>query len=248
MKDLDIMTRLIAPIGHSRMNLFAAIKRLQPKQVLLITSKTNHHINVEAVKKSVGLPNLKIDLYSISDVFDTALMAQEMRELEKSFPKQSNDIVLTSGSTNPVSMICWILWGPRNINIMPDGLISNFEGEEQMHVINEKQFLQVSGLEIIDEKITCQGVPLFPGSDSNEVNPSSGNIKIVWKFGRMKGNYERYMKDLKKKMHTIFGLWRASSRLYGSKTFHHHLIGQKAVRNRIPEENDNFSFEMEEEE
>ncbi|HIF45958.1 MAG TPA: hypothetical protein EYQ73_04070 [Candidatus Poseidoniales archaeon] len=63
------MTRLIAPIGHSRLNLLAAIERVKPDEVLIILGKEIHQITELTVRTAASNSKLIVDVIACSILF-----------------------------------------------------------------------------------------------------------------------------------------------------------------------------------
>ena len=64
------MNRLIAPIGRSRLNILAAIERVNPGVVIAITTDQNNRIDEGALRLSTGISDLKVIIRSISNAFE----------------------------------------------------------------------------------------------------------------------------------------------------------------------------------
>ena len=65
------MKRLIAPIGRSRLNILAAIERVNPDVVIAITTDQNNKIDESALRLATGISDLKVIIRSVSNAFDT---------------------------------------------------------------------------------------------------------------------------------------------------------------------------------
>ena len=64
------VTRLIAPIGRSRLNILAAIERVNPNVLIAITTNQNYKIDEKGIKLATGLNDMKVIIRSLSNAFD----------------------------------------------------------------------------------------------------------------------------------------------------------------------------------
>ena len=104
------MKRLIAPIGRSRLNILAAIERVNPELVIAITTDQNNGVDESALRRATGISDLKVIIRSISNAFDTECVRDEMLAMRDEFPPSENDFTLISGSTNEISFLSHMLW------------------------------------------------------------------------------------------------------------------------------------------
>lgn len=79
------MNRLIAPIGRSRLNILAAIERVNPGVVIAITTDQNNRIDESALRLATGISDLKVIIRSISNAFDTECVRDEMLAIRVNF-------------------------------------------------------------------------------------------------------------------------------------------------------------------
>ena len=98
------MIRLVAPVGHSRMNLLAAVRRIQPTQLLIISSKQTRQLEEEAIRIASKNSELIIEQIILDDAHDLVNMISTLRAYKASDNSEFEDVVLISGSTNPIAM------------------------------------------------------------------------------------------------------------------------------------------------
>lgn len=225
------MTRLIAPVGHSRMNVLAAIERCNPQELLLITSSQTKEISEENIKTALNLPELIVNEVTVPNAHNLTEMTKILRQAHSDYPKTGADIVLTSGSTSPISMTCFLLWGPRSISLPPGGLNTELDGNIESHTISPEKLLLMQGLQIRDEVLYDGKFELFPGAEKCIVSPDKGHIEVHWKCPPASNPRDEGI--VKSFLFKLSGLGKSWATRFGSKTFHHYVYGPIRFQTRI---------------
>ena len=211
------MRRLIAPLGRSRMNLLAAIQRVNPSHVLIITTKQNKSINAERIRLACGLDDLEVNIESLTNAFDEESVRDEIIDIAKKFPFRNDDYILISGSTNPIAYMCYMHWPGKTVSIIR-GLFSSVEGEEIKHEITNSQFLNLYGLEENDGIFSHLGNKthkLFKKSIGYNVDKHRGQVTIYWNISPLDN-----FRGVSNKIRTEI---EKNAELYGNKTFFHKI-------------------------
>ena len=216
------MNRLIAPVGRSRLNILAAIERVNPDVVIAITTDQNSRIDESSLRLASGISDLKVIIRSISNAFDTECVRDEMLAIRNEFPPSENDFTLISGSTNEISFMSHMLW-PGKVVSIKRGLVSSIEGIDDEHIIANKNVLDLFGLQDIEGNLHRNGVreKLFPGSSSYSIDRLRGQIRIVWRLNAR--NFLASSINLRNHV-------EKKAELYGSKTFYHEVYSPEDFR------------------
>jgi hypothetical protein len=225
------VSRLIAPVGHSRLNILAAIERCKPDELVLITSSQIKSINQNDVREAAELPNLKVTIVEIPDAHNLQEMTNILRKAHLANPKSSDDIVLISGSTSPIAMTVYLLWGPKNISLPPGGLRTEIDGKIESHSISPEKLLLMQGLEIRDGAVFEGDLELFCNAEECIIAPEKGHVEIHWKCPEI--NNHRDKRKVKSFIFELSGLGLSCSSKYGAKTFHHYVYGPIQYQTRI---------------
>ena len=216
------MNRLIAPIGRSRLNILAAIERVNPAVVIAITTDQNNRIDEVALRQATGISDLKVIIRSVSNAFDTECVRDEMLAIRDEFPPSEDDFTLISGSTNEISFLSHMLW-PGKIVSIKRGLVSSIDGKDDEHIIANKNVLDLFGLQDIEGNLHRNGETekLFPGSSSYSIDRLRGQIRIAWRL-----NARNFLSSSISLRNHV----EKKSELYGSKTFHHEVYSPEDFR------------------
>ncbi len=226
------MVRLIAPIGHSRLNLLAAIERVKPDEVLIISSVDNTEIYPQGVRDALEMPKLNIELIMVESVYDDQNVVNCIRQFAKQYPRKDDDVVLISGSTQAVAFTTWMHWGGNDLSVKR-GLISVYDNEEINHSFTEAQILSLYQLEIKKGNLWSESNEIFPDSVGFEIDNERGSIVIKWELSEMKSFKGNPYANLTSKMYKITGLANTQASKYGHRTFHHQIDGPKEAKHRI---------------
>ena len=89
------MVRLIAPMGRSRMNVLAAIQRVKPSEILIITTEQNKSksINVKNIRLSSGLNDLDVNIESLTDAYNEESVRDEVIAISNRYPSKEGDYI-----------------------------------------------------------------------------------------------------------------------------------------------------------
>ena len=127
---------LVAPVGRSRLNLIAAVQRVQPDELILITSNeaSSDDPALELWCRST-VPNVHI--INAGPAHDHA---EVVRRIHASSIRPAYDTTaLLSGSTNPIAATTWLRFGGRPLTVRIDGapprITSQLDGETMAHSI-----------------------------------------------------------------------------------------------------------------
>jgi hypothetical protein len=225
------VNRLIAPVGHSRMNILAALERCQPRELLLLTTDQTKAISKKNLLLAAELPELIVNEVKIPDAHNLEEMTASLRQASSDYPKMGEDIVLISGSTSPIAMTVYLLWGPKNISLPPGGLRTEIDGKIESHSISPEKLLLMQGLEIRDGAV-CEGdLELFSNAEECIIAPEKGHVEIHWKCPEI--NNHRDKRKVKSFIFELSGLGLSCSSKYGAKTFHHYVYGPIQYQTRI---------------
>lgn len=226
------MARLIAPIGHSRLNLLAAIERVKPDEVLIISSNDNTDLDPQGIREALNLPELIIEILSIEHVYDDENVVESIRKFSTEYPRRDDDIVLVSGSTQAVAFTTWMHWGGNDLSVMR-GLITIYDGEEKKHLFTESQILLLHRLELKKGHLCAHSNKIFPDSIGYEIDNERGSILIKWDLFEKKSLERNSYANLTSKMYRITGLATTQASKYGHKTFHHQIYGPKEAKQKV---------------
>jgi hypothetical protein len=213
------VTRLIAPIGRSRLNILAAIERVNPVELIAITTNQNYKIDEKGIKLATGLNDMKVIIRSLSNAFDVECVRNEMMAIRDEFPPSENDFTLISGSTNEISFLSHLLW-PGKIVSIKRGLVSSIDEIDDEHIISNDSVLNLFGLQEIDGNLHRDGErkKLFPGSSSYYIDKLRGKICIRWDLHQ--NNFQSSLVNLRNHV-------EKKAELFGSNTFHHDVYSAK---------------------
>jgi len=226
------MVRLVAPIGHSRLNLLAALQRVKPDNLLLISSSQTRSIDEDSVRSISGNKNLKMETLILGDAFDLVGLAAKMRTFHSNEKEEYDDVVLISGSTNSIAMMTYLLWGPRTISLPPPGLQTEHDGVIQEHEVTLDDVHTLLGLRVEEDKVLLDEIECFPDSDKCIVSTDEGRINIYWTTPDIETGYNA--RDVKQFLYKVIGLGTSMSAQFGYKTFHHFVTGPEEYKERIP--------------
>jgi hypothetical protein len=226
------MIRLVAPIGHSRLNLLAALQRVNPDNLLLISSSQTRNIDANVVRSISGNQNLKIEQLILDDAFDLVGLTEKMRTFHSNEKEDYDNLVLISGSTNSIAMMTYLLWGPRTVSLPPPGLQTELDGVIQEHEVTLEDVHSLLGLRVEEDKVLLDDIECFPGSDKCVVSFEEGRINIYWTTPDLDQGYS--IRDIKQFLYKVVGLGTSMSAQFGYKTFHHFVTGPEEYEERMP--------------
>ena len=211
------MVRLIAPMGRSRMNVLAAIQRVKPSQILIITTEQNESVNANNIKLASGLSDLDVNIEYLTNAYNEESVRDEVIAISNRYPSEEGDHILISGSTNPIAYMCYMKWPGKTISITR-GLYSNIDGEEMKHEITDTEFLELYGLEEQDgifSNLENKKRKLFRKSLGYDINKRRGQVVIYWNISPS-DNFRNVSNHIRTEIQT-------TAEYYGNKTFIHKI-------------------------
>jgi len=226
------MIRLVAPVGHSRMNLLAAVRRIQPTQLLIISSKQTRQLEEEAIRIASKNSDLIIEQIILGDAHDLANMVSTLRAYKASDNSEFEDVVLISGSTNPIAMTVYLLWGSQTISLPPPGLQTDYQGEIIDHEITMDDVLLLQGLDVKDGKVIIDSVDYFSEATNCQISKAKGRIEVFWNTPELEDEGDDRI--IKQFLFKVIGLGLSMATQFGVQTFHHFITGPPRYEGRIP--------------
>ena len=211
------MVRLIAPMGRSRMNVLAAIQRVKPSEILIITTEQNKSINAKNIRLASGLSELDVNIESLTDAYNEESVRDEVIAISNRYSSKKDDYILISGSTNPIAYMCYMKWPGKTISITR-GLISIVDGEEIKHEITDTEFLDLYGLEEQDgifSNLENEKRKLFRKSLGYDINKHRGQVVIYWNISPS-DNFRNVSNHIRTEI-------EKNAEYYGNRTFFHKI-------------------------
>jgi len=220
------MVRLIAPMGRSRMNVLAAIQRVKPSEILIITTEQNKSksVNVKNIRLASGLNDLDVNIESLTNAYNEESVRDEVIAISKRYPSKEGDHILISGSTNPIAYMCYMKWPGKTISITR-GLYSNIDGEEIKHEITDTEFLDLYGLEEQDgifSNLENENTELFRKSLGYDINKHRGQVVIYWNISPS-DNFRNVSNHIRTEI-------EKNAEYYGNRTFFHKICTHERFR------------------
>ncbi|HII62575.1 MAG TPA: hypothetical protein HA279_03055 [Candidatus Poseidoniaceae archaeon] len=218
------MVRLIAPMGRSRMNVLAAIQRVKPSEILIITTEQNKSINAKNIRLASGLSELDVNIESLTDAYNEESVRDEVIAISNRYPSKKDDYILISGSTNPIAYMCYMKWPGKTISITR-GLISIVDGEEMKHEITDIEFLDLYGLEEQDgifSNLENEKRKLFRKSLGYDINKHRGQVVIYWNISPS-DNFRNVSNHIRTEI-------EKNAEYYGNRTFFHKICTHERFR------------------
>ncbi len=211
------MVRLIAPMGRSRMNVLAAIQRVKPSQILIITTEQNEYVNANSIRLASGLSGLDVSIESLTNAYDEESVRDEVIAISNRYPSKEDDHILISGSTNPIAYMCYMKWPGKTISVSR-GLYSIVDGEEMKHEITDTEFLDLYGLveqDGIFSNVKNEKRKLFRKSLGYDINKRRGQVVVYWNISSS-DNFRNVSNHIRTEI-------EKTAEYYGNKTFFHKI-------------------------
>ncbi|MBM54944.1 MAG: hypothetical protein CMB32_00095 [Euryarchaeota archaeon] len=204
-------------MGRSRMNVLAAIQRVKPSQILIITTEQNESVNAKNIRLASGLSDLDVNIECLTNAYNEESVRDEVIAISNRYPSKEGDYVLISGSTNPIAYMCYMKWPGKTISITR-GLHSNVDGEEMKHEISDTEFLELYGLEEQDgifSNLENKKIRLFRRSLGYDINKRRGQVVIYWNISPS-DNFRLVSNHIRTEIEN-------TAEYYGKKTFIHKI-------------------------
>ena len=141
---------LVAPVGRSRLNLIAAVQRVQPEELILITSdEASSEDRALQMWCSSAVPNVHILNVGLAHDHADVVRRIHSSPIQPAFERDT--ITLLSGSTNPIAATTWLRFGGRPMTVRiagtPPRITSQLDGESMVHSIPESDMLNIHGFQ-----------------------------------------------------------------------------------------------------
>ncbi|DAC17559.1 MAG TPA: hypothetical protein D7I06_03090 [Candidatus Poseidoniales archaeon] len=206
------------------MNVLAAIQRVKPSEILIITTEQNKSINAKNIRLASGLSELDVNIESLTDAYNEESVRDEVIAISNRYPSKKDDYILISGSTNPIAYMCYMKWPGKTISITR-GLISIVDGEEMKHEITDIEFLDLYGLEEQDgifSNLENEKRKLFRKSLGYDINKHRGQVVIYWNISPS-DNFRNVSNHIRTEI-------EKNAEYYGNRTFFHKICTHERFR------------------
>ena len=209
---------LVAPVGRSRLNLIAAVQRVQPEELILITSNkaSSDDPALELWCRST-VPNVHI--INAGPAHDHAEVVRRIHA--SSILPAYDTIALLSGSTNPIAATTWLRFGGRPLTVRIDGtpprITSQLDGEHMVHSTPESDMLSIHEFHGVDsrnahnstiEEMLGRVEHVF-GSCSSSYSANEGCWTVTWELPSKEF-------EAKRMLNSIAGIRKEFERKFGA--------------------------------